>query len=136
MQRIFVLNCRFLARCVLLCAGAAGISSATPLNPVLGFSSISDPNGSWSYGYTDTLGGTFQPFTTFSRLWWQLDAWNTPSIDALSIANNFTGSTINVNTAALPPGETWFHPGPAGQYAVLRWTAPVDTAVNIFGMFH
>lgn len=101
-------------------------------NPSGNFSTTDNPNGTWSYGYSLTLGGPLILFPQFGViLGSQLSGWTNPDINALSVANNSTALDIPVGGATLPPGDIWYHPGPSGEYAVLRWTAPLAVAATI-----
>jgi hypothetical protein len=49
---------------LLLITGCLAVVSAAPLDPFADFTN-SNPNGVWSYGYTNTLGGSLTLFTDF-----------------------------------------------------------------------
>ncbi len=94
------------------------------------FSITSNPNGNWSYGYTTTLGGAFSPFTISSTAVYApgVSGWEGPFpfADGASyplVVINTTGSTISYRTVVQPPGVLGLHPGPSGQYSVVRWKA-------------
>ncbi len=44
---------------------------------------------------------------------------------------NTSGGTI----ANVLPGEVSLHPGPNGEYSVVRWTSPATGNINFSGMF-
>jgi len=48
---------------------------------------------------------------------------------------NPTEHVIRALGITWPPGELAFHPGPQGEYSVVRWTAPRDGAVDISARF-
>jgi hypothetical protein len=39
------------------------------------------------------------------------------------VAHNLSGP-IEANGALIPRGQLWFHPGPHGEYSVVRWACP------------
>ena len=94
------------------------------------FSATTNPNGVWTYGYETTGGAAFVPYTaTISTFW----------------VGNIGGDgtpVVGVNSRGYPafgvdPGQLALHPGPSGQPAVLRWTAPagIDPLISIAGQF-
>jgi len=90
------------------------------------FSVGSNPNGVWSYGYSNTLGGAFTAFDSSST--GTYDRWFT-GIDALGVYNTVSG--IAIGTVSVPANQLWMHPGPGGQYSILRFTAPTTTNYTI-----
>lgn len=94
------------------------------------FSVASNPNGVWSYGYSTTLGGTFTPFDLWTG--GSYDRWFT-SIDALGVYD--TDSGIFQGSVSVPANQLWLHPGPNGQYAVLRFTTPTTGSYNLAAGF-
>lgn len=94
---------------------------------------LSNPNGVWFYGYTTNLAGTLTPFAGYafdSNA--QVYSWSTNlSLGAPTIYFNFGSSVLN----GLPPNQLALHPGPSGEYAVLRFTAPADGNYAIAAQF-
>ncbi|MEA5533810.1 PEP-CTERM sorting domain-containing protein [Crocosphaera sp. XPORK-15E] len=91
------------------------------------FSATNNPNGVWSYGDSNTLGSVFNLYTnkytdvTGLDVWFGSDA-ATPTNPA--IVQNPTASTVTNICCQLLPGQLSLHPGPQGQYSIVRWTAP------------
>jgi len=92
------------------------------------FSSVSNPNNEWSYGFSnirDTnykLLNRIENFNGYSDeiVWWI-------SNNALpSVFHNPTNKVIHFSTVSISPHSAAFHPGPNGEKAVIRWTAPDD----------
>ncbi|WP_226586850.1 PEP-CTERM sorting domain-containing protein [Microseira wollei] len=115
---------------------AASPSLAATFNAAADFSTTNNPNGVWQYGWSSSLGSTFNLYPNFTN-----DAgfvgWRDPSItyfSAPTVVNNNTGSPINVSTVTLEPGLT-FHPGFNGQYSIVRWTAPEDGTYSLATKF-
>ncbi len=104
------------------------------------FSIGSNPNGAWSYGWSVSLGSTFN-----------LDTASTNAQYGLSGLNGWLGNQtpegipyILRNTTASPivvPGATIYQPGQlalnmnGSQYADLRWTAPSSGQFSIAATF-
>lgn len=91
------------------------------------FSDASNPNGVWQYGFSTTLGGTFTLYTSNSDPDFpptSLDVWNRPTFANPSVFHNFTSNQFNFFTVSLAPNQLAFHPGPNGEYSIVRWIAP------------
>jgi len=99
-------------------------------------------NSAFSYGYTTTLGGTFNPYTitdtsTHSGVTALLRS-GTFTANPPYVAKNTTGSPLNVGLSFLIPSDMLdVHPGSAGEDTVIRFTATALTAgtYNVNGMF-
>jgi hypothetical protein len=93
----------------------------------------SNPNGAWTYGYTTSLGGTFNAYTdTISNP--VVDIWYTPGLSGDSTPSAFkntSGGSVN----GILPGEAGLHSGPGGQLSVARLTSTEVTDVTISGAF-
>jgi hypothetical protein len=88
------------------------------------FSLSSNPNGVWSYGSEDTLGGAFTLFDTATTCCSGLDYWTNSSGFPVDLHNS-SASTINsAGTNPIPAGAAAFHPSSIDQYAIFRFTAP------------
>ena len=127
---------------LVLLAGA--VSQADAADNIVGdFSPSSNPTGNWSYGFTSTLGGTFNLFTTSTT---QVPPnqlpcdgtvmfWTTPSGFPL-VGHNPSGMTVTCSsTVSVPNDVLTMHPGPSGAQAVVRWTAPASGTYAIQGFF-
>jgi hypothetical protein len=100
------------------------------------YSSSSNPNGVWSYGYVTSLGQTFNLFDISkidSNTGYRI--WMTNSIEyhdgTACVWKNESSSTFN----NVQPGEVSLHPGFDGEYTVVRWTSPLSGVVTIDGLF-
>ncbi len=81
-----------------------------------------NPNGVWSYGYTATPGSALLLFDeyvegSYGPVWQHNLALGTPSC----WKNTSSGSVYGIGA-----GEAALHPGPNGEYATIRFIAPVD----------
>lgn len=99
-----------------------------PYNAAAQFSSSSNPNGAWSYGWSQSRGSAFKPDPLpFSLM--GLNGWTSKCCEATEpdIYHNPTDAAINpTGTAPIPAGALALRPGSDGQNAILRWTAPED----------
>ncbi len=111
-----------------LALAAPSFSNAQHYDPSADFSIANNPNGVWSYGWQSTLGSIFNLYSEVlpnghdlaDFPLWHLN--NNPPL----IVKNATGNIV------VPPNTTItyqveqlaLHPGSAGQYSTLRWTAP------------
>jgi hypothetical protein len=93
------------------------------------FSLPSNPNGVWSYGRQDRIGGAFTllgtartNFANLPILLWGINASSRPRI-----LHNETTNTLITTEGSYLPETTWFAPGiqgAPGNYAVARFTVP------------
>ena len=99
-------------------------------NAAVEFSATSNPVGVWSYGWTSTLGSSFKLFTNRSSSSGS-DFWfgNQPPLGANP------GYPTVWRSTAVPNDMLLEHPGPAGEYAVLRWTSPIDQTISVSAEF-
>ena len=95
------------------------------------FSATSNPNLVWRYGFKPTtLGSGFTLFNTAHPLITNaIDSWLSSSLGAYpQINHNKTTNSYSANDPQY--GIEWgldelgLHPGPAGQFSVLRFVAP------------
>jgi hypothetical protein len=101
------------------------------------FSSTSNPSGNWSYGLTPSLGGPFGLYAGigFTIPLSPLPTWSTPAGGVLFLGANTSGSTYTNSFATVPAGFLILHPSGAGEYSVLRWTAPASGTYTATGFF-
>jgi hypothetical protein len=98
------------------------------------FSPTNNPNGVWSYGWSQTLGSTFV-LDTVHQIKDGLDEW-VPVDGGPGVYHNGTPDPIISNgTVLVQPGEFGMHPGATGEYSVVRWTAPEDGVISLATMF-
>src|SRR5262249_39070695 len=110
-------------------------------DPAADFSATNNPNGVWSYGWSATLGGTFNLNRDRATLegidFWQGNQGGIrgePAVDH----NGTAMPLVLAGTVLFQPGQLGLHPGPHGEFSVLRWTAPeagiITLAATFFGM--
>lgn len=125
---------------VAICCFAFGFSAdaQTSYDAVKDFSVDSNPNGTWSYGTSATLGSAFIPQTTGeSDFLPGLDRWYSPAIDTtVQAVKNRTGYNVVGNPATYyyPANMLWMHPLP-GRDNIVRWTAPTSGTFLFQGKF-
>jgi hypothetical protein len=104
-------------------------------NIVSDFSIVANPNGDYSYGYTNTLGSPFMLYEfAVPNVIPGLDVWRT-SFGAPALQKNTTASSLSYFSISHPPDMLNLHPGPSGQYSVLRFAAPCAGTYRIEGSF-
>jgi hypothetical protein len=124
----------------LLCLAAVALPSAALAYSAAGdFSTSSNPNGVWSYGWSTTLGSAFNlsSSNTTSYAGDGLGGW----LSALSpdgsplVLHNGTLNPITTQNSTFQPGQLALGPGFFLQYSVLRWTAPSSGTFSIAATF-
>ncbi len=100
------------------------------------FSTAANPSlsGMWSYGWKDKLDGPLQLYTRhFDTLYWgaRVAGWSINGEGPENgdrccpfVARNEASRPIVAHTAVIPIAQFWFHPGPHGEYSVVRWNSP------------
>lgn len=92
------------------------------------------PDSTWSYGWEEKLGSEVRLYTRhYDTLYWgaRVAGWSMsgqgPQHGELCcpfVAHNVSSGPIEANGIVIPRGQLWFHPGPHGEYSVVRWTSP------------
>ena len=119
----------FIAAAVVLTAAPA-LEAGAVYSTRSGFlSPNANPNGVWTYGWSSTLTSSFNldtAHTNFQGLdFWEGSAPGSYSLGYPLVYHNGTNSVIDyVGTVLVQPGQLVFHPGPAGQFGIIRFTAP------------
>lgn len=93
------------------------------------FSTASNPNGVWTYGFTVGLGGLFTLYDQPGTNAWRHSV--VQSFGAPADFNNPTGSTIGL----LPAHTAAFHPGAGGEFSVYRFTTPNAGTYDLSAVF-
>lgn len=108
-------------------------------DPAAEFSITKNPNGIWSYGYTTTLGSPLILFTHSSVNYWNPrdDHWNVPGLcwDGSPVVDRNLSFTTPDRSPFVPPDTLIPYPGCNGEYAVVRWTAPIAGTYKIHSYF-
>lgn len=127
--------------CAALLAGAGQTRAASPPASswdVSGeFNDVSPTGPVWSYGQLP-LGGSFTPFTGPATSSQCLLGYQPPA--SALVAHN---PQVTLCVRPTTPGNITFapralllHPGPSGQAAVVRFTAPVSAQYRVSGQFY
>ncbi|MDE3113028.1 MAG: HYR domain-containing protein [Chloroflexota bacterium] len=98
-----------------------------------------NPDGAWSYGWESSRGATFTLMTLHT-----VDSGPLAGIDywygGISgvggdfyplVEHNGTSTTFTFGCCVLPGNSLVLHPGPQGQNAVVRWTAPAAGSYHV-----
>ncbi len=111
--------------------GVAGSSlAATTWSLSDDYSTSSNPNGQWSYGWEATRGGAFTLYDTVNGTQWY--DYDHHSGDLTPCLWKNGGSSTSYGVA---PGEISLHPGWDNSYSVVRWTASTADTISIEGYF-
>jgi len=127
--------------CVLITMLALPTSAVADSNAARDFSPALNPDGDWSYGWSQQLGSQFFIDTLAGKVdgldyWAGAVAEPSPPGHFPLVAHNGTSSAIvSSNTVLVQPGQLLLHPGPGGEYAVLRFTADAAGAYSISTRF-
>jgi len=124
-------------------AGSAGkcIPSLPPIvrpqnDASVGFSTISNPSGVWSYGYTTNLGG---PLTLHLNKGNNggFDYWRTDTLfqQVPNVIHNPSGVPVTSSTITLTPNQLAFQPGFFGEFGVIRYTCPTNGLFRLLTEF-
>lgn len=105
-----------------LLAATANVAGAVTYDPLLDYSTASNPNGVYSYGYENTLGGALTLFSNGGAANGITTAWTSPAVD------QYLG-VYDVGTAILQ------HPGLGSLYSILRITVATASTYTISGDF-
>jgi hypothetical protein len=119
-------------------------ASPTTFDPAADFSATANPNGVWSYGWSTELGSSFMLdavrgdtfLGTSDFHWWAGE--NITDADPGHfplVGHNSTGALFDSAGLIVPAGQLTLHPGPNGEYAVLRFTASVAGSYSISAKF-
>ena len=115
---------------------AAAIVAPATYNVASAFSAINNPNGVWNYGWSSTLGSTFNPGIAFVRS--GLKGWAggiAPDKNPSVLHNGNTFPVSLANNLSIPAGALVMHPGPNDEKQIVRWTAPSSGTYTIKATF-
>ena len=130
---------RIIAVGVCICFGVP-LAQADPVqvaNVASDFSATANPNGVWRYGWSLLLGSPLILSTT-PRTRGGLDTWpgdRAPDGNPAAYHNGTEGTIVLGGSARFEPGQFGLHPGPDGEYAVVRYIAPAATTVSLASAF-
>ena len=117
----------------LACGPAFAQNAVAPANQIYSavgqFSPVHNPNGVWSYGYTQTLGSPLIRYTIAGTTCCSSQiGWFGPFGPA-------PGYPLVLENEFVPTQSLDMDPGPEGEYSVVRWTAPGSGTWDIVGDF-
>lgn len=101
------------------------------------FSIASNPNGAWTYGIRTTLASTsLTPYTVRgiaqgSQAYQSDNSYAAPGV----FQNISNGTAVYYGSVQMAPGQLAFHPGPGGEFSVVRFTAPTAGTYGLSASF-
>jgi hypothetical protein len=119
-------------------------TASAQFDPVAQFSSASNPNGVWSYGYENVpISSPFILFPTSVPIpaspGPNIVAWQAPAFGQAGVYYNPTaaGQTVNIGgeVSLFDSGMLAMNTGPNDQFALVQFTAPVNGLYQISGTF-
>lgn len=122
----------------------AGVVHDATADYLAGWTSASNPNGAWSYGWSITPGSDFTKYTTTAVLVGQLDMWYDPSNFTLNTPGVYlnVGSTLTGQIDNFPGGALAIHGGGIDTacgggtcFSEIVWTAPAPGLVDLAATF-
>jgi len=124
------------ASAVATIALSTAVAQSATFDPAADFSLAGNPNGLWTYGYSQTLGSPLVLHTN-SGSGDGLEYWNTEVVIGLPwiVRNTTTNPILWAGTATFAPGGLSLHPGAFGEVEVLRFTVPVTGRYLVSGAF-
>lgn len=116
--------------------GPREAQATTSYDAAAEFSATSNPSGTWLYGWSTAPGQAVHIDLNRTNVS-GIDIWYEPRGDPIvpGVFHNGTNGTINAFGASFAPGELALHPGPTGDNAVVRWTAPVTGTFAVDATF-
>ena len=115
-----------------LVIAVTSISRAQVFDVAADFSTASNPNGAWTYGWSASLGTTVYPYVNHDNAF-GLDLWRDQTDP--NVSYNGTAFPINPGYAVWPAQHVAFHPGPIGEFSLVRWTAPHTATIAVTSVF-
>ena len=93
--------------------------------------------GVFRYGYTTSLGSPFAPYAaTIAQAAPGMDKFYDGVNDVPAVHRNTTAGAVSyVGTVTQPADMLNLHPGPAGQYCVVRFIVPASGTYRLSGAF-
>jgi len=109
---------------------------ATTYDVAADFSTTSNPNGAWSYGWSSQLTSAFDFYDAcfHDR---GIDNWSDTAGAPPTVSHNGTSEPITLTPENITwqPGQLALHPGGAGEYSHVLWIAPDDASCVIDAEF-
>src|SRR6267378_7189225 len=132
-------HARAVGACIILgcMLGLASSGSGAVYKCAADFSTVSNPNGVWSYGSKPSLTGALTLYTSNSSSIAGMSAWVTGSYpaDPPYVAHNDLTSPICYLTFCVPKKSLHLHPAANGDFDVVRFTAPKTGVYKIMKGF-
>lgn len=128
------LRARLLASIPTTCLALAVALPAQVWRGAGDFAANANPNGAWSYGWSQSRGSGFQLMPNAIQGCANLmPGWQQNGNPTL--CKNVDANTVCCSTWTCPPGRLLLHPGGSGENAVLRFTVPTAGAYAVQAEF-
>jgi hypothetical protein len=115
---------------------AAAQAASQTWDAAADFTILANPNGDWSYGWSQTRGSAFSLLPTIdNQNGVQLRTGSGIAGAPLVLFNPSDATISPAGTNPIPAHSLGFHPGPGGQNAIVRWTAPANGAYRVAAIF-
>ena len=98
------------------------------------FSTASNPNGVWTYGFETTLGGPLTLYDQPNATDCGSGAWRSLTVQSLQAPVDCSNKT-NSQVGLVPAHTAAFHPGPSGEFSVFRFTTPAAGSYDLAAVF-
>jgi len=126
----------FTRRFILLLAASLSITAASHAqswDALADFSKTNNPNGPWSYGWSNTLTSPITLYTEQVYIQPNFFFWEDPNIGQLNDPQ--VGINYGAKWEYFPANSLLEHPGPNNQFTHCVWTAPAAGVYNIKATF-
>jgi len=126
---------KLIAATVLSVGFLTAARSADVYDPAADFSFVDNPAGPWTYGYTTVLDGSMTRYefsgVNNGLLTWALNNSLTPGVFM-----NPDDVDKNLFSTVFRARQINLHPGPAGEYSVVRFTAQTSGIYELVSSFN
>lgn len=132
---------RILFTALVLCLAVGCATTVNPERPLTfdagaDFSADSNPAHAWSYGCFERPEAEFHLYGTMSQKGVEgVVAWTRGDTDPNVYFNQRETNQQPDGTFTIEPRQLAFHPGPSGEYSVIRWTSPKAGRCKLSGAF-
>jgi hypothetical protein len=135
-RRVAAFTLGITAMALILAGSLSASAQTTSWDAAVDFSASANPTGAWSYGWSAGRGSAFN-LSTVAGMAGGLNAWRYSSsqLEPVVFYNGAPTTVTAFGTSPIPAGSLAFHPGPSGQNAVVRWTAPSAGSYNVVATF-
>lgn len=115
--------------------------NASAADAALDFSKDQNPHKDWTYGYKKKIGGALIKYKDKTDKWYgnpKVVGWVVKTQGVAGepvVLKNISNKNQQAGGMNLEAWQLGMHPGPKGEYSVVRWTAPSAGRYSIDGSF-